>query len=143
MYSELDLKIIDELQNDSRQGSITLANKLGVSKSTIHRRINNLISQGAIRFTIVLNPRERGFIVNAYMLIDADADKLEEIAEKLSKISTLSSIVILTGNYKIITIGYFKSIDDVWKVQNNNIVNIPGVKSVQTELVLKRVKRAY
>jgi Lrp/AsnC family transcriptional regulator, leucine-responsive regulatory protein len=143
MYSELDLKIIDELQNDSRQGSITLAKKLGVSKSTIHRRINNLISQGAIRFTIVLNPRERGFIVNAYMLIDADADKLEEIAEKLSKISTLSSIVILTGNYKIITIGYFKSIDDVWKVQNNNIVNISGVKSVQTELVLKRVKRAY
>jgi DNA-binding Lrp family transcriptional regulator len=71
------------------------------------------------------------------------SDKVEEVADKLAKISNFSSVVILASKHDIVVVGYFKSTDELYKIINDQIIKMPGVKKTETSLVLKRVKRAY
>jgi len=52
----LDIELLKQLLEDSRQTSKELASKLKAHKDTVRKRISNLISKGVIeRFTITIN----------------------------------------------------------------------------------------
>ena len=52
---DLDNQIIGLLKDDAWASSREIARKLGVSESTVRKRVNQLTDSGAVRFTAVTN----------------------------------------------------------------------------------------
>ena len=56
MLDSVDQKLIQALQADGRQSNVELAKLLGLSESTVRKRIKALVSKNIIRLTAVPNP---------------------------------------------------------------------------------------
>jgi DNA-binding Lrp family transcriptional regulator len=140
---ELDVRLIRELQADSRQTTTMLAESLGVSEPTVRRRMNYLKNNEMVKFTVIINPERLGLPVSATLLFSVDPSKVDEISDRLSKFDEFYSVIVTTGNYDIVVSGYFTSVDAIYEILKNDINTIDGVNSVNTMVVLKRKKRAY
>lgn len=140
---ELDLRLIRELQKDSRQTTTMLAERLGVSEPTVRRRMNYLKHNEMVKFTVIINPERLGLPVSATLLFRVDPSKLDEISDRLAEFDEFYSVIVTTGNYDIVVSGYFPSVDAIYEIMKNDISGIEGVNSVNTMVVLKRKKRAY
>ena len=59
---KVDLKIVNLLQEDSRQSFNRIANKLGISVGTAYNRVKNLKATGVLKsYTILLDPVKLGY----------------------------------------------------------------------------------
>ena len=66
---EYDRRIIDILREDSRKKKKEIAKELGISRQTVHNRINALEKKGLIKFSIKENERLLGKEVKAITLV--------------------------------------------------------------------------
>ena len=143
MPDDMDMRLIHELQKDSRQSNLALAEKLGVSEATIRRRVANLIEKDIVKFTVFINPEQAGFPVSALISFHVDPSKIDETSEKLTKIEALYSVSVVSGSSDVVASGYFKSVEAIYELLNNEIKAIEGISRVETGVILKRLKRAY
>ncbi|MGB3457944.1 MAG: winged helix-turn-helix transcriptional regulator, partial [Halobacteriota archaeon] len=76
---EIDKKIIEMLQEDSRKTFVEIAKELGVSDPTIHVRVKKLQEAGIIeKFTAVLAPAKVEMGVAAFIEINIKPNTIEE-----------------------------------------------------------------
>jgi Lrp/AsnC family transcriptional regulator, regulator for asnA, asnC and gidA len=143
MLDELDFKLIHALQQDSRQSNLVLAEKLGVSESTVRRRTAMLIENDIVKFTVFINPEQAGFPVTANILFHVKPDKIEEVSTKIAEIDAFYSVSVVTGPYDVVAAGYFRSVDAIYDLIRNQVGKIEGIVKVETGVILKRKKRAY
>ena len=143
MPDEIDFRLIRELQKDSRQKNTDIAEKLGLSEATVRRRVENLINQGMVNFTIILNPEAAGFNVSAFMAFQVQPQKIAEIAVKLAEINSFYSISVTTGSQDIVASAYFTSVHDIYRIVNDQLKTIDGITKIETSVIVERIKRAY
>ena len=68
---EIDVKIIEMLQKNSRLSSSMIAKKVGVSTPTVIRKIGRLEANGVIeRFAVVVNHNKLGYKVLARIALN-------------------------------------------------------------------------
>src|SRR5260221_14274758 len=140
---ELDFRLIRQLQNNSRQTTTMLAERLGVSEPTVRRRLNYLRNNDLVKFTVIINPERLGLLVSATLLFRVEPSHLDEIASRLAEFDEFYSVIVTTGNYDIVVSGYFTSVDAIYEMIKQNLSTIQGVTGIQTMIVLRRKKRAY
>ncbi|MHA1820212.1 MAG: Lrp/AsnC family transcriptional regulator [Promethearchaeota archaeon] len=67
---DVDIKILEALEKDSRISLKNLANKLNIKTSTIYHRLNKLLDSKIIQqFSIIMNPLLLGFKIFKYVRI--------------------------------------------------------------------------
>ncbi|HIE14236.1 TPA: Lrp/AsnC family transcriptional regulator [Candidatus Bathyarchaeota archaeon] len=137
---EIDKTILEMLQENARTAFRKIAEKLGVSEATIFVRVRKLMDKGVIkRFTAIVSPELVGKSLTAFVLINADPKKLQEVFDALSKIKDIYEIYDVTGSYyaivKIRTDG-----KESLKRIIDEIGVIDGIKSTETTIVLKSIK---
>ena len=84
LLDKLDAKIIEFLQNDSRIAFLQISKQLGVSESTIRKRVARLKSKGAIRAFTVLVDSTLSF--ESIIAIKCQPKKTNAVAEKIRAI---------------------------------------------------------
>ena len=62
------------------------------------------------------------------------------IRDRVSKIAEINAVIILLGRFDILAIGLFEGLEDVHQVASNKILDIKGVRLVETSLVIDTVK---
>ena len=94
------MKLIRELEKDSRQTNIELAKKLKVSEGTIRKRIADLVKDRVIRrFTVDLSTND-AFV--AIVLLKTDPQiKTAEIVSKLNLIKGIKDIYETAGEWDV------------------------------------------
>jgi Lrp/AsnC family transcriptional regulator for asnA, asnC and gidA len=143
MADEIDFKLIRQLQKDSRQKNTILARKLGLSEPTVRRRIANLIKNGMVKFTVILNPEQAGFPVSANISFGVELDKIDKVANQIAAMDAFYAVSVVVGTYDVVASGYFKSLDQIYELIMNKIGKIKGINRINTMIILKRKKRAY
>ncbi len=143
MVNELDLKLIRELQNDSKQKNTVLGQRLGLSEATVRRRVANLAKEGMVKFTVMLIPEKLGLSVSAVIAFGVEPSKIEQVAEAIAAMDVFYSVSIISGPYDIMASGYFESVEKIYDLIKNDIGKIKGITRIETMIILKRKKRAY
>lgn len=73
----IDLRILDELQNDGRITNVELARRVGLSAPPCLRRVRRLEAAGVLRgYHAVVDPSALGFEVMFFALVGLDSQKL-------------------------------------------------------------------
>nr|WP_238025645.1 Lrp/AsnC family transcriptional regulator [Metallosphaera javensis (ex Hofmann et al. 2022)] len=136
----VDRKILNILQKDSRTPFSRLAKMLDLSESTIHMRVKRLVKEGVIKnFGIEIDLDRIGLNVLAFVLIKAEPKKYEEILKKLVEMNEIYDIYDVTGEYYALLKVRVKSREELAKVLDY-IGKLEGVTSTYTMVALRTIK---
>ena len=89
---EIDLALVREMQSDARQSNVALARKVKLTEGAVRRRIDNLISRGAVRIVAVADPETLGLQTHAVIGLRVDIDRIEELSSELADMRELSYV---------------------------------------------------
>lgn len=137
---ELDQKIIALISEDARLSNRKIAAELGFTEGTIRSRVKRLEDENYIRFTAVTSMGHMNTPQLGQIGIHAEQNMIRDVAQRVSKIPEINAVIILLGRFDILAIGLFEGLDDVHQVASNQILDIKGVRLVETSLVIDTIK---
>ncbi len=95
--TRLDLRLVKSLQNDSRRPITDIADEVGVSVKTAKRKLDRLVEEGLVQFSIHWRPDSQGdTVTNIHLNIKEEMER-EKVAFLLIK--KLSAGVIRTYSF--------------------------------------------
>ncbi len=144
----IDIKIIERLCKDSSASLSDIAEELGVSASTVHKRINQLKDNHIIeRFTILFDPSILNLRTVAFVGIELERDALmgrkkEEVVSNLSSIPYVMEIHETLAPFDLILKLRTKNVEKLRSVITS-IAAIDGVMATNTILTTNRIMERF
>lgn len=135
---DLDRAIVRLLEEDGRLPNLEVARRLGVSESTIRKRIARLIRQSGMRISATLDGGAR--LTEMLFLINTEAGSRVAAAERLAALPDVQYVAVTTGGYDVVIRAAFRSDADALDFLVQHLEGSEGVRSVQTGHVLKNLK---
>ncbi len=137
-----DQKILELLTRDARRTGQELSEHVGLSAAACLRRVQRLRSEGIIEREVAVvssaySPN-RVTILTRLQIARVGGDRLDRLRHKLQKMAPVQKIYHVTGDYDLVLILSFPSMEDYAGFTNANFYNdvIRGFDSmvVLTEL---------
>jgi len=140
---ELDIKIIKELQTDSRQSYREIAEKLKVAEGTIYNRIGKLKEAGVIRrFMADIDYSKIGYELTSLIGVIVKGGKLPEIEKKIAEEPNVTAVYDVTGEYDAIVVAKFEDRAGL-NCLVKQLLTMPGVDRTYTMVVLNTLKESH
>ena len=142
---ELDRAILAELNVDGRMPFQHIARSFSVSESKVRQRVARMLESGAVRILAITNPSSLGFRTLAWLGINlAPRTRIEELADRLSSLSSIAYLAICAGRYDILAEVICVDDGDLLRVIDEEVRQEPGVARAEAFLILdlfyKRVR---
>ncbi|MEL7281745.1 MAG: Lrp/AsnC family transcriptional regulator [Pseudomonadota bacterium] len=142
---ETDLRILRAMQIDGALSVSEIADRVGLSQSPCSRRIARLQNEGILKGRSVdLDRRKLGFnaIVVARVKLDKHhKDALAAFRREISVIPEVQYAVLLMGAFDYDLHIVVRDIDHYQTLLSNKLVSLPGVKEMESSVVLEVVKK--
>lgn len=129
---EIDHKLIKELIRDGDPKYAELAKKLGISTSTVSRRVASLIKEDIIRILAIPNPAKLGYSANAFVFLQADLAKVDKICDQLSDYPEVNVVMKLMNDYEIMFSINSPNPETLFEFIKSRVANIDGVLNTET-----------
>jgi Lrp/AsnC family transcriptional regulator, regulator for asnA, asnC and gidA len=140
---ELDFSVLNLLQKDGRMSFTEMAEKLGVSISTVRTRVTKLLEEKTIQIVGRVNTEQVGFHVYAQIKVCVRPAKLiEKVANLLLKIREVSFLAITSGDFDLEVDVMCRDNNHLLQLINEQISKIEGVYQTKTDMYLKVLKYA-
>ena len=139
---ELDRKILLQLLRDGRQPVVKLARRVGASRQTVTKRLEQLRGSGVISsFTARLDPEKLGLGTRAYIFLsEAPQAKIRRRNEEvIKKLHQVSGFYRLFGEYSAILEVRVRDSRELTTLVKK-IHRLRGVKETKTFIVHSTVK---
>ncbi|MPY82863.1 MAG: Lrp/AsnC family transcriptional regulator [Actinophytocola sp.] len=76
-------------------------------------------------------------MITAIVLINADTDRIPEVAESLADIDGVSEVFSVTGEFDIVAIVRVREHDDLAQVIPGRVNKVDGVRSTETHIAFR------
>jgi DNA-binding Lrp family transcriptional regulator len=131
---ELDIQIVEKLTKNGRVSLREIAQELRVSTDTIARRYENLRKNNFIKVSIQINPTKLGFqaILDVKISLSVQ-NQTNYIADKLIKITGVSYLVKISGDYDLLLSALVRDCDDIIRI-NEEIAKISHIKKIEATM---------
>lgn len=140
---DLDRKLIDLLQVNGRASNARIARQVGVSEGTVRRRLRHLIQSKIIRVVAVPDPQQMGLNTIALVGVQADPDKIDAVASRLSELPEAQYTALTTGSYDIFIWVALPTAEDLGHFLRQKVGATPGVRRTETFVHLSILKKGY
>lgn len=141
-FDHLDLKIIEQLQDDGRKAFTKVASALGVTEGTVRKRVDRMVARGLARFVLELDPYTLG-LTWAYVGIRVRGAALRRSVARLSEIPEITIISSCVGGYDVIAEVICTDQVDLFRILHDEIRASPGVETADAFTVLQMHKDQY
>ncbi|MCD6520179.1 MAG: response regulator [Anaerolineae bacterium] len=138
-----DQQIIALLRQDGRRSNVEIARELGISEGTVRKRIDRLISSGALRIVGIVDPKEVGYQTRALIFLSVELAKVKAIGQILCDMPEVINLYLITGEYDFVIDAVFHSDDELRDFLTQRLGNVPGILKSQTAHVLDLQKCNY
>ncbi len=136
----VDLKIIEELKNNSRISYSDISQKIDKTEATVRRRVKKLLEEGVItRFTIDYNIDSKQNI-SATIKAVPDFKDIKRILKQLRSIEEVKNIWRLSGDCGLLMKVDIPSIDMFNPLIEEKISQIQGIKIIETCFITDIIK---
>jgi Lrp/AsnC family leucine-responsive transcriptional regulator len=139
----IDYRILEALQEDSRQTYTAIGKTLGMAHSTVYDRIRRMEQYGVIKkYTAVIDAEKSGArSIMAMMTVYTDPKESEKVAEKLSKAPQVVEVYTsLSEELQIIAKVIAENQENLHEFIANSVAPLPGVLRIRTSIVTKKFK---
>ena len=132
VIDETDERIIRRLMQNGRENYADIAEDLGMSVSSVSKRVDAMTKDSIIRIIGVPNPTKFGYTVDAFILLRCDFDKIEKICNQLLEFHEIYMTLALMNDYNIFFGILSPDPGSLYQFLQNNIYPIDGVQYVET-----------
>ena len=135
------MKIIELLQENSRISYTEIAKVLGVTETTVRKRIADLEKRGVIKkYTIEVEPSKLGYKTVTILGLDVEPKYLLEAAKKLAELEESRWVATSTGDHMIMAEIWTRDGEELFNLITKKISKIKGVKDLCPAIIMERVK---
>ncbi|HLD62245.1 MAG TPA: Lrp/AsnC family transcriptional regulator [Candidatus Norongarragalinales archaeon] len=143
LMDELDGKIVEELEGNSRLSFREMAKKLGVSTSTIAQHSKMLEREKIVRrYSVDLDWEKLGFDLTALIELTIRGQPLLKVQAQIAKLPQVVSVWDITGRFDSMALVRVKNRREL-SATVKKILDIEGVEHSDTHLILNTVKENY
>jgi len=139
---EISRKIIEQLQQDGRRSYAAITKVVGLSEAAVRQRVQKLLDAGVMQIVAVTDPLRVGFRRQAMMGVKVEGD-LRMVADKLATIPEVDYVVVCAGSFDLLVEVVCEDDEDLFRLMNDTIRTIPGVRGTESFVYLRLVKETY
>jgi DNA-binding Lrp family transcriptional regulator len=137
----IDLKILEELKQNSRISFNEIAEKIGKTEATVRRRVKKLVDEEKVikKFTIIYDVNSKPK-TRATVKIEPDFKDIKRILSELINIEEITDIWRLSGDCGLFMKVEIPSIEQFNPLIEEKISQIKGIKIVETCFITDIIK---
>ena len=136
---QVDRRIIAELGRDARLSVRALAERVHISRTAVHTRLNALIDHGVITgFTATVDRQALGLGVSAIVIVKVDAD-WPTVSAALAALPFVEKAQALSGDIDILLTVSAPTQEQLSDTILRRIHSMPGVASTRSYIVLEEL----
>jgi CheY-like chemotaxis protein/DNA-binding Lrp family transcriptional regulator len=143
MVDDLDRGIIRALQVDGRCSNVEIARSLGVTESTVRKRLDRLLHNDVIHIAAIPKLDTVGLNVEAIISLQVELAHVDQVADQLASLPQVRSIKYTTGEYALVAETAFEDNDALLWFLSTQIASLDGVVKTTTAHVLQHIKSSY
>lgn len=132
----LDARIIDILEVNAGRTSEQVGSELGVSGSTVRRRVNRLVRQNELRVIAIPNPKSEGHRVWVTIGISTKVGASARVADALADHPACYNVSECMGRYDVFVGAHFRSLEEVSKFVRDDIGGVGDVTRTETTVLV-------
>ena len=141
MIDDTDKKILQVLGDNARIPFLTVAKQLGLSESTIRKRVSKLEDGGIIKkYSVVLEPAKMGYGSVAIVGIDVVPEKFLDVSKKLTKFDNIKFVATTTGDHMIMTEIWMDKASELRDFISDKIEKMDGVTRTCPAIINEKLK---
>jgi Lrp/AsnC family transcriptional regulator, regulator for asnA, asnC and gidA len=140
---ESEKKLIEELAKNGRKNIREIAEKIGTHVSTVSRRIHALVEEDVFKIVAVPNPQSFGYGSNAFISLDVEATKVDQICKDLFSYPEIVVITTLVNGSGIMLGIQTTNNEMLYRFIKEKIAHIKGVQETETFVTAELKKRYY
>ena len=142
-FDETDRRILAALQKAGRTTNAELSEKVHLSPSACHRRVQRLEAEGYIRdYVALLDARKLGRPTTVFVEItlSGQADEVLDAFEKaVAKVPDVLECHLMAGTADYLLKVVAKDTDDFAQIHRKYLASLPGVAQMQSSFALRTV----
>ncbi|TAM96484.1 MAG: winged helix-turn-helix transcriptional regulator [Rhizobiaceae bacterium] len=139
----IDMNILRLLQRDGRLTNADLAEKVGVSPATCHRRTQRLFDDGYVRSVrAVVDPRriDCGALVMVGVVLDRSTpESFSQFEAAARKLSFVLDCHLVAGDFDYFLKIRLRDMSEFNRLHGEQLIALPGVRQTRTFFVIKEV----
>ena len=140
---EIDRRILTALQRTGRMSNSDLSEKVHLSPSACHRRVQRLESDGYIRgYVALLDARKMGVPTTVFVEItlQGQADEVLDAFEKaVARIPDVLESHLMAGSADYLLKVVAENTEDFARIHRQYLARLPGVGQMQSSFALRTV----
>jgi len=140
----VDIRILNELQNDSSHSNVELAKRVHLSQSPCLMRVKALKDKGVIRNYVALaDPKILGLGLNVFISISLKEQSKEALAQFEQRISEHDEVMecyLMTGDSDYLIRVAVADMGALEKFILEQLTPIPGIEKIRSSFALKQVR---
>lgn len=140
----IDIRILNELQNDSSHSNVELAKRVHLSPSPCLMRVKALKDKGVIRNYVALaDPKSLGLGLNVFISIslkEQSKEALGEFEHRISEHDEVMECYLMTGDSDYLIRVAVADMGALEKFILEQLTPIPGIEKIRSSFALKQVR---
>ena len=140
----IDIRILNELQNDSSHSNVELAKRVHLSPSPCLMRVKALKDKGVIRNYVALaDPKILGLGLNVFISIslkEQSKEALGEFEQRISEHDEVMECYLMTGDSDYLIRVAVADMGALEKFILEQLTPIPGIEKIRSSFALKQVR---
>jgi Lrp/AsnC family transcriptional regulator, leucine-responsive regulatory protein len=141
----IDSRILSALQKDGRLSNTVLAERVNLSASACHRRVQRLEKEGWITgYVALLNPRKMGRPTTVFVEItlSGQADEVLDAFEKaVARVPDVLECHLMAGSADYLLKVVAGDTEDFARIHRRYLATLPGVAQMQSSFALRTVRQ--
>ncbi|GKY88772.1 Lrp/AsnC family transcriptional regulator [Sinisalibacter aestuarii] len=139
----MDRRILTVLQKSGRMSNADLSERVNLSASACHRRVQRLEKEGYISdYVALVNPRRIGLPTTAFVEItlSGQADELLDAFEReVARVPEVLECHLMAGKSDYLLKVVAQDTDDFARIHRQKLARLPGVLGMQSSFALRTV----
>jgi len=141
----IDRRILETLQKQGRLSNQDLSERVGLSPSASHRRVQRLEEEGYIAgYVALLDPRKLGRTTTVFVevTLQGQADEVLDSFEKaVARIPEVLECHLMSGSADYLLKVAALDTEDFARIHRRSLATIPGVAQIQSSFALRTVRQ--
>jgi Lrp/AsnC family leucine-responsive transcriptional regulator len=146
-YDNFDIKILNELQDNSRQTAEIIADKVGLSPAATQRRIKRMREDGTIAKEIaILNPAALGgrtTLIVQVCFSCGGAATVETFKQQMAGVPEVQQCYYVTGQTDFILIMTVRDMQDFDRITREHLFSNPAIGRFETIVAIDTFKAGF
>lgn len=140
----LDLRILQELQQDGRLTNVELAQRVNLSPSPCLTRVRELERSGVIdRYVALVEPSTVGLNLSVFIAVTLERQvehALESFEAAMERYPQVMECYLMTGDSDYLIRVLVEDVHALERFIVNELSKIPGLANIRSSIALKQVK---